>query len=263
MITAIDHLVILVDKLEAAVVDYERLGFLVTPGGEHTSGGTHNALVVFADGSYLELIAFKHPAEPSINPWWTLLPYGEGLIDYALLSDGLAADVARANEQLALLAPPEDGGRRRVDGERLGWRSARPAGNDSPLPFVIEDLTPRELRVPPSGSHHANGALGLESVTVAVRAIDQAAAAYAALLGARAAETEYNAETDTLETYLEVGAQTIRLAQPVSEKSPLYAAVASGRGEGIYSATLVSDIRGGVAMDPALLHGARLGVALP
>ncbi|MEI6179461.1 MAG: VOC family protein, partial [Chloroflexales bacterium] len=51
VISAIDHLVILVGNLAAAVADYEALGFTITPGGEHTDGATHNALISFADGS--------------------------------------------------------------------------------------------------------------------------------------------------------------------------------------------------------------------
>jgi catechol 2,3-dioxygenase-like lactoylglutathione lyase family enzyme len=263
MISGIDHLVILVDKLDAAVADYARLGFTITPGGEHRSGGTHNALVILADGSYLELIAFKHPAEPSPSPWWPLLAYGEGLIDFALLSDSLATDLARINAERSWFAAAEEGGRLRVDGAQLAWRGARPAANDSPLPFLIEDVTARELRVPAAGAQHLNGVLGIERVTVAVRQLDKASTAYAALLGVGAPDPQYNADDDTLETQLPVGAHMITLAQPVSEKSPLYAVLASGHGEGLYSAMLVSNVRSGVALEPALLHGVRLSIALP
>ena len=57
MIIGIDHLVILVRNLDDAMRDYQQLGSTVTRGGEHP-GGTHNALVGFANGTYLELIAF-------------------------------------------------------------------------------------------------------------------------------------------------------------------------------------------------------------
>ena len=62
VIRAIDHIVILVTDLQTAIDDYRALGFTVTFGGEHADGNTHNALVPFADGSYFELIAFKHEA---------------------------------------------------------------------------------------------------------------------------------------------------------------------------------------------------------
>ena len=69
MLKGIDHVVILVKNLDQAVADYTQLGFNVVPGGEHTDGATHNALVAFADGSYLELIAFKREAPE--HRWWT------------------------------------------------------------------------------------------------------------------------------------------------------------------------------------------------
>lgn len=53
MIRSIDHIVILVGDLAAAVADYTERGFTVIPGGAHPSGATHNALVAFADGAYL------------------------------------------------------------------------------------------------------------------------------------------------------------------------------------------------------------------
>ena len=56
MIRQIDHIVILVNELEQAIADYTGLGFTVVRGGDHPGGATHNALVVFADGAYFELI---------------------------------------------------------------------------------------------------------------------------------------------------------------------------------------------------------------
>ncbi|MEK7838123.1 MAG: VOC family protein [candidate division NC10 bacterium] len=43
MLTAIDHLIIAVPDLEAAVKSYQGLGFAVMPGGRHTGIGTYNA----------------------------------------------------------------------------------------------------------------------------------------------------------------------------------------------------------------------------
>ena len=37
MLAELDHLVILVEELEGAIVGYEELGFRVTPGGEHAT----------------------------------------------------------------------------------------------------------------------------------------------------------------------------------------------------------------------------------
>ena len=95
MIRAIDHIVILVNDLQAAIDDYAALGFSVAPGGTHADGATHNALIIFADDTYLELIAFLR--EAPTHYWWRHVASGEGLIDYALLPSAIADDVAAAD----------------------------------------------------------------------------------------------------------------------------------------------------------------------
>lgn len=57
MTLPLDHIVIAVQDLERSIADYTALGFNVLRGGEHPGRSTHNALVVFADGAYFELIA--------------------------------------------------------------------------------------------------------------------------------------------------------------------------------------------------------------
>jgi Glyoxalase-like domain len=42
--------------LAVATTSYERLGFTVTPGGSHPSGGTTGKGVFFSNGTYLELL---------------------------------------------------------------------------------------------------------------------------------------------------------------------------------------------------------------
>ena len=49
MLRGIDHIVILVDDLDQAIQSYTEAGFTVIPGGEHTGGATHNALVAFRE----------------------------------------------------------------------------------------------------------------------------------------------------------------------------------------------------------------------
>jgi catechol 2,3-dioxygenase-like lactoylglutathione lyase family enzyme len=54
----LEHVVIAVRDLAAATTSYERLGFTVTPGGGHPSGGTTGNGVFFGNGTYLELLTF-------------------------------------------------------------------------------------------------------------------------------------------------------------------------------------------------------------
>jgi len=60
-----------------------------------------------------------------------------------------------------------EGGRTRPDGVSLRWRAAFLR---APLPFLIEDLTPRDLRVPGGdATRHANGVTGVATLVVAAR----------------------------------------------------------------------------------------------
>ena len=185
MLTRLDHLVILVQDLNEATRDYEGLGFHVTPGGEHADGLTRNALVPFRDGAYLELVSFIHPEDGRDNVWgWReFLPH-EGLMDYCAASDGMHEDVERLRGLGFDMDGPTEGGRKLPDGRGIRWRSASIGQEGRALPFLIEDLTPRDVRVPagPSTSH-PNGATGIASLGISVPNAQEAAKNLAALTG--------------------------------------------------------------------------------
>jgi len=183
VLTRLDHLVILVRDLELASADYERLGFAVTPGGEHADGLTRNALVPFEDGTYLELVSFLDPEDPTDNVWgWRRFVPHEGLIDYCVSSDDLDADVGRLESLGFGVDGPDDGGRRLPDGTSVSWRSARIRQEGRILPFLIEDLTPRELRVPGGlATEHPNGASGIARLEISTDDPEEAVTLLAAL----------------------------------------------------------------------------------
>ena len=172
----LDHLVILVADLEEAVRDYGRLGFRVTPGGEHADGLTRNALVPFRDGTYLELVAFIDPGDDRDNVWgWRGFLPREGLVDYCAASDGLRDDLRRLRGIGLEVEDPGEGGRRLPDGREIRWRSASIAQEGRVLPFLIEDVTPRRMRVPGGpAADHPNGATGVARLEVS--AVDPARA---------------------------------------------------------------------------------------
>ncbi|MGC4189662.1 MAG: VOC family protein [Thermomicrobiales bacterium] len=190
MARQIDHLVILVPSLETAIPDAITVGFTVVPGGRHASGGTENALIAFADGSYIELIAFIDPTQPSTNPWYGRVAIGGGFVDYAILSDDVNADVTRARAQGVTIEDTWAMGRDRLDGQRVEAVLAMPRHDG--LPFVIQDLTPRSLRVPhdPAEIAHANGAAAISGVTILVPDLGAAIGQFAAVIGGEASSIE-------------------------------------------------------------------------
>lgn len=181
MVLGVDHVVIAVLDLERAVDDYRALGFTVGIGGRHPGRPTRNALVVFEDGAYLELIAWTAPA-PAEHRYQVLARSGEGLVDFALLPEDTAKAIESARSRGLAMDGPIDGARVRPDGREIKWRSARQATFD--MPFLCGDVTPRELRVPTGEiRRHANGAVGIARVSVAVRDLDASLTRYRALLG--------------------------------------------------------------------------------
>jgi catechol 2,3-dioxygenase-like lactoylglutathione lyase family enzyme len=257
MITALDHAVIVVNDLAAATRDYAALGFTVAPGGMHTDGQTHNALVAFADGTYLELLAFVRPEAPSTHYWWPRLAEGEGLEDLCLRSDDLAGDAARWQAAGLAVQGPNPGGRQRPDGQELRWRTVRftQAPGDATLPFIIQDETPRDLRVPGgAASNHPRALTGLRGVRIVTGDLPAAMRAYIALLGSGPiGQTTHTAQ-------FIVGGQWIELRTPTQPEDAL-AQHLRHHGAGPYALVLAGDTDPLSSLDTSLMHGARISVS--
>jgi catechol 2,3-dioxygenase-like lactoylglutathione lyase family enzyme len=259
MLTHLDHLVILVRDLAQAVNDYAALGFTVTPGGTHADGLTHNALIVFADGTYLELIAFLDPSDLRDNVWgWRrFLDAGGGLIDYCVASDDLAADVPAFQAQGFTAQGPTSGGRTRPDGAALRWLSATfwQAGRE--LPFLIEDMTPRELRVPAgAAAQHPNSATGIRELTIATADLDRIAAKFQRLTNSDPTPFRPDRRRDAQITSFTIGAQNLVFAEPTGPFSPLQQHIET-IGLGPYEIVLAATA-GGALLDERQTHGARI-----
>jgi hypothetical protein len=190
MPTQIDHVVVVTRHLDEAIDGAQRAGFTVVPGGEHAGGQSHNALIAFRDGTYVELFAFIDPERQSAQALWTRLWQGSGLADFALLSASLDDELAAISERGVRYPDATDLGRLRPDGERLAWRMSVPSDSQTASghgwPFLIEDTTPRSLRVP-FGEHectHANGAAGISGVILLVPNLTEGRAEFSAILDA-------------------------------------------------------------------------------
>ena len=265
MIQAIDHVVIVVNDLAAATADYAALGFTVTPGGTHADGQTHNALVALADGAYLELIAFLQPEKPSVHYWWPRLAEGEGIEDFCLLSDGLAGDATRWHAAGLVVQGPVAGGRQRPDGQQLAWQTVRfeQFPGAATLPFVIQDVTPRGLRVP-SGTatvHHLTSermpVTRLMGVRVVTENLQQVLHDSIQLLGTGPiGQTAHTAQ-------FVVGQQWIEWRMPGPNDAEMTQLLQHGAGP--YGIVLGDDLgattRVPLLLDPGRTHGAVIWVA--
>jgi hypothetical protein len=179
----LDHFVIAVSDLAGAIADYSALGFNVLPGGRHQHAPTQNALVVFEDGVYFELIEWT---QADIGDRWyrELSQHGEGLVDFALVPPGIKEVLAQAQAHQLGYKGPIDGSRVTPGGDRLEWQLGRPESAE--LPFFCADITPRSLRVAEGEVRtQANRVQGIASVAVAVADAEAALARYRQLLSSQ------------------------------------------------------------------------------
>jgi catechol 2,3-dioxygenase-like lactoylglutathione lyase family enzyme len=254
MLRGIDHLVIAVRDLEAAVLSYEALGFLVTPGGRHPVA-THNALIAFPDGAYVELLAFYDPAPT--HRWWMPLERGGGLVDFCAQTDDLAADLAAFRAAGVEMEAGVPGARTRPDGYQVRWTLAVPR-TPGVVPFLIQDDTPRHERVP-RRTAHPNQIIGIGTVTVATSDLPGTRACYASALG-QAGEEVDRPDLEAAGAAFRMGPHTVEVLGARDGRGRLGEWI--GRhGPSPYAATFVTRRGRRGALDPALTLGARLAVA--
>jgi len=254
MLKGIDHIVIVVPDLEAAIASYGELGFTVVRGGKHNIG-THNALVAFGDGSYLELIAFLAPVAG--HPWYDAMSKSGGLVDLCAQSDDLAGAVAAYRRAGISITDPNAMTRDRPDGYRLKWVLAIPnAPFNGSLPFLIKDETPRDERVPRERSHR-NGVTGLAELVVAVPDASKVAGWYRVILGSNGEAIEHR-DIDASGVRFTLGSHRLDIVSPRGPNGPV-AEFLRARSAGPYQATLKDGQAGD--LEPALTQKARLKIA--
>jgi catechol 2,3-dioxygenase-like lactoylglutathione lyase family enzyme len=146
------------------------------------------ALVSFPDGSYLEVMGVQPKADAAAvgaHEWSKFLRENGGPCAWALREHDLNAEVARLKALGVPVSAPVNSGRERPDGVRLRWQTSN-IGDEARgafFPFLIEDLTPREQRVYPSGKPVTTAFRGISRVVIAVKNLDDAVRRYRKAFG--------------------------------------------------------------------------------
>jgi catechol 2,3-dioxygenase-like lactoylglutathione lyase family enzyme len=225
----LDHVVLVVDDLSASVEKFESLGFCVQSGG--SNGPTHNALIVFHDGSYIELIALSSSLKRRLlrvlgglgllavrrglkagisNRFFGWFGGPAGLRDVCLRVDDLhkfVTDSASGNLEITAAQPFR---RIRPDGVTVEWLLAGSVSLDQP--FFIQDQTPLNLRVPGGEAcNHPNQVTGIAQV-----------------MTARQLRIDAHGLDFVVDASLPRGTIAITLSSSGSEKGPLATELTSG-----------------------------------
>jgi catechol 2,3-dioxygenase-like lactoylglutathione lyase family enzyme len=252
MFKGIDHLVIVVKDLEQAAKDYEQLGFTVVLGGYHPVG-SHNALISFRDGSYLELIAFYREAPD--HRWWGPLQKGERLVDYCAQTDDLRGDTQKLRDAGVAINDPVPWSRTRPDGYELKWLLSLVTGSHRGVaPFLIQDVTPREERIPPQWDHK-NGASGIRKLILAASDVSIIQPWYQSL--GTEGELIENEQLKARGLRYPIGPHQLEFLAPLDSQSPLMNWIKT-YGPSPYSALLETSFTATEMLDARLTHGANL-----
>src|ERR1700689_3258334 len=255
MFTSLDHVAIVVNDLESTIASYTRAGFTVVRGGKHPIG-THNALIPFADGTYLELIAFLKPNTG--HPWQLALEKGTGIVDFCMATDDLAADVESMRRAGTRIGNPSPLPRDRPDGYHLSWVQAIPAPPfNGQVPFLIKDETPRDERVPRERSHR-NGATGIRTLVIAADDPGTTSRYYARVLGRPGAPVD-RPDLEAAGVSFTIGPNEVQLLTSKTQDGPLAQRIRQ-RGQSPFDLVLASSSTA-TTLDPALLQGARIRLA--
>ena len=139
-------------------------------GGVHSNGITHMASLGFNDGSYVELISTVTAGARA--PWWPDHIAGDaGPCGWCARTTDIVAEADRLKSRGLPVRGPLPYHRDRADGARVEWDLAFP--NEGPpgavIPFLIQDRTPRSLRVRPSTGLAGSELRGVAMVVIAVR----------------------------------------------------------------------------------------------
>jgi hypothetical protein len=268
MLTQIDHIVVVVADLDPAIAGFQAAGFTVTPGGAHAGGDTHNALIGFSDGTYVELLAFLRNEPDTRHYFSERHRLGGGLAEFALLSTDIDRDAGAIAARGIAYPIPTQLGRERPDGVRIDWRMSLPATlhRGKGYPFLIQDLSRRDQRAPSGAgaTTHPNGACGVAGVTVVVPDLDRAAPDYRAILDVPPDTTTRVSVAGKAMIRLPLAGpsgQWIALMQTFPGSAP--EAYYKRFGEGPYAVTLRHERAGevlpgdGTLLDPGPLNDAR------
>jgi hypothetical protein len=173
-------------------------------------------------------------------------------------TDDLLGDTGAWRRAGVAIDDPSPLSRVRPDGYQLKWVLSIPReAHKGVVPFLIQDETPREERVPRQ-HRHANGATGIGVLTVAVDDLATVRGWYENCLG-RPGQPIVRADLAAAGVRFTVGPHTIELLTPREPASPLTGWLAQ-RGSSPYAATLTTAAAAAGPLDPSRTLGARLSL---
>ena len=176
----LDHVAICGSNLDTLRQAFTDVGLTPDPGGPHANGITQMAILGFDDSTYIDLLTPIKPGASEGSPWAKFMSDDAVTCAWAAGTSGLQQEVDRLKKAGIPVNAPAPGSRKRPDGMSVEWMTAD-VGNTTPgapLPFIIEDQTPRAWRVQNSASVQGAPLGGVENVVLGVNNLDASIALF-------------------------------------------------------------------------------------
>ncbi|WP_011581979.1 MULTISPECIES: VOC family protein [Chelativorans] len=258
MLIGFDHLILAVNNLGQVDADFQRAGFSITQRMDAGKGPSENRLIVFEDGSYIEILFLADPEYRKTHRLAPLLAAGDGWGDYSLHSDALDSDKARLDAAGIPSNRPADYTKSLADGRP--WtvallQAGRGTGRVE-LPFIAADLTPRNIRIPDDNIRHANTAKGIVGLSIVTDDLPGLVPAMDAIFGTDGAEALSDSPDIRRGRRWNFNGRFVDIVEPVAGSSELNAHLQQ-RGPSIYEVFVKASRPSGL-LDLAATHGARI-----
>jgi catechol 2,3-dioxygenase-like lactoylglutathione lyase family enzyme len=251
----LDHVIVAVADLDAAVATYETiLGLPAAIRSEHPAYGTRNAIFLFRQGPFLELLAPQSGVTGGFAGRLcnALARKGDGLFGMALAPDGLDAAIGRLRT-LGLDVPDAiEGSGVSPDGSTRRWRGTmlQPSVWHGAVSMLIEyhDLAWRtELRRSPVSGHDASAVSGIHHIVFDVADAETASDTWEERFGLSRRDTIVSERAGAVVNVHAAGDATIEAVSPTTPDGMVAERMAR-RGEGMSSIAFeVADVDAGVA----------------
>ena len=261
MIKGFDHLIFWVNdcsQLDEVCTAFSQAGFTISErldaGREHAPN--RQKLICFRDDSYIEILTVQEPDARLKHRLHKIGQHGDGWADFCLEVENAEIEMVRVCAANLPVKGPTTHSKFLENGKEWGVKLLNTGiGIGHPvLPFMVEDTVGRNLRIPQSGLDHANGAVGIGGVRLAVDDLDLAVDHMSRLLNLTAILTPAWDEPHAGQRFKLRSGHWIDLFSPAPRSSQLRS-ILEKRGEGIFSAVLLGHENVPISLYPNAKYG--------
>ena len=213
-----DHVLFVGKSLSDMERGFADAGFESTYGGSHDTNPTHNSLIGFADGSYIELLSTVTPEvdDPMRNHH---MNNDAGPCGWAIEVDDLDRIIERGDRAGLDTWGPIAMSRETPRDTVASWELAgyESAVRGELLPFFISDTTPRERRISPTDGVAGSELTGIETVVIGTSDLDRTTQLFESVFDLSVSRQE--TDPDQQLELVQYPAESIVLASPTAESS--------------------------------------------